>query len=625
MMCSAMIVEDTKRSPIRIGRLPLLGLAVTLGLLRTGNAEAFPLFDVTNQDQVPHGTELAAPDVHDLQHQLQIVNGLAAPAGGGWTFVPRIDVQELLTDNVLQAHSPRTWDLVTYFAPGFNLAGDLPRVQMTFSYAPTLSLYARTSSLDALTQDLNGLASVTLVPETFYVDARATSGVQSLYGGVAGIGGLGAQTGAGATAQTAIPTLGGNAAGLNRNDEVQTTSVSVSPYLLQNFGEWGTGRVGYSLGVTRTSTLTGFASPPIPTGGSNGQTLISNEGTANFTSGEILQFLQNSIDLDASTSQTTNGTNGAVPEFTVINPNGTVQVISAPPGQSTSSRVIVTDRISYAVSHDLTLFVSGGHEDIVYSNQVLSGTNPTIGANGAVVPNFTFTNLAGTSVHDLTWSFGGTWTPSPDSSLTLSYGHENGFNSFSANGYYQATARTQVNVSYGSTLGTQLESVQNQLNLAANNGSGTLVNGRTGGGLFGSTNALTTQGGVFRTDTLTIGSITNLDRDIISLNLLLTKQTVSGTTANSGTSNGFNAAWLHQLQPDMTASASIAFAKQEQAAFTGVNSNSSTSVVASLAWQYQISDTVSVNVRYSFLDRSSETSALNTYQNLLILGISKTF
>jgi uncharacterized protein (PEP-CTERM system associated) len=167
--------------------------------------------------------------------------------------------------------------------------------------------------------------------------------------------------------------------------------------------------------------------------------------------------------------------------------------------------------------------------------------------------------------------------------------------------------------------------VQNQLNLAVNNGSGTLVNGLTGGGLFGANNALAAQNGVFRTDTLTIGSITTLDRDIISLNVLLTKQTTSGATSNSGTSNGFNASWLHQLQPDMTASASIAFAKQEQAAFGTLNSNSSTSVVASLAWQYQISDTVSVSLRYSFLDRSSATTALDMYQNLLIVGISKTF
>jgi hypothetical protein len=490
----------------------------------------------------------------------------------------------------------------------------------------TLSLYTETSALNSLTQDLNGLATVTLAPETLYVDLRALSGVHNVYGGLGGAGALGTPAGAGATAQTAIPTLGGNALGLTRNNEVQTTSFSISPYLLQDFGEWGSGKLGYSFSATRSATLSGFASPPIPSGGSNGQTLISNEETAHFVTGQIMQFLQNSIDVDVLTGTTTTDGNGAiVPGVAVINPNGTVSGLSAPPGQSTSSRVIVTDTISYAVSRSLVLFASGGHEDIVYSNQVLSGVNPTIGANGAPVPNFVFTNVPGTSVHDLTWSFGGTWTPSPDSSLTLSYGHQNGFSSFTANGYYQATARTLLNVSYGSTLGTQLEFVQNQLNLAANNGSGTLVNGQTGGALFGANNALAFQDGVFRTDSLTVGSTTALDRDIISVSLLFAKQTTSGVNSSSGTSKGGTVSWLHQMQPDMTVSASIAYSSQDQVAFSGINSNSNSSLVASLAWQYQISDTVSVNLRYSYLERQSGTAALDMYQNMLILGISKTF
>ena len=62
--------------------------------------------------------------------------------------------------------------------------------------------------------------------------------------------------------------------------------------------------------------------------------------------------------------------------------------------------------------------------------------------------------------------------------------------------------------------------VQNQLNLATANSNGTLVNGQTGGRLFGTTNALAVQDGVFKTETLTLGSETTLDRDIISLNLI---------------------------------------------------------------------------------------------------------
>ena len=199
-------------------RLGALSMAVTLWLLRTSGVLAFPLIDLTNQDQVPQGTELAAPDAQDLQHQLEIANGLAPPAGGGWTFVPRIDVQELLTDNVEEQHSPRQADLVSYFAPGFSLAGDLPRLQVSLSYAPTLSIYTRTGSLNSLTNQLNGLATVTLMPDLAYVDVRALSGVHNLYGGLGGIGTIGAPAGAGATAQTAIPTLAGNAAGPEQDE-----------------------------------------------------------------------------------------------------------------------------------------------------------------------------------------------------------------------------------------------------------------------------------------------------------------------------------------------------------------------------------------------------------------------
>ena len=57
----------------------------------------------------------------------------------------------------------------------------------------------------------------------------------------------------------------------------------------------------------------------------------------------------------------------------------------------------------------------------------------------------------------------------------------------------------------------------------------------------------------------------------------------------------------------------------------GVNPGNSTSIAASLAWQYQISDTVSASLRYSFFERQSAATRFNFYQNMLILGISKTF
>ena len=112
-----------------------------------------------HEGQVPPGTELAAPDAQDLQHQLQLVNGLSAPLGGGWTIIPRIDLQEELTDNVLQAHSPRRLDLATLVSPGIAIAGDTPRVRLTFDFAPTLSLYARTGNLNSLTEQMSGIGN----------------------------------------------------------------------------------------------------------------------------------------------------------------------------------------------------------------------------------------------------------------------------------------------------------------------------------------------------------------------------------------------------------------------------------------------------------------------------------
>jgi hypothetical protein len=598
-------------------RLGALGIVVALWLLRAGGVLAFPLIDFSNQDQVPQGAELAVPDAQDLQHQLEIANGLAAPAGGGWTFVPRIDVQELLTDNVEEQHSPRHADLVSYFAPGFSLAGDLPRLQVSLSYAPTLSIYTRTGSLNSLTNQLNGLATVTLMPDLAYVDVRAVSGVHNLYGGLGGLGTIGAPAGAGATAQTAIPTLAGNAAGLNKLNEVQTTSFVISPYLLHDFGDWGTGKVGYSFGLSRSDTPSGFASAPFPTGGSNGQTLLSNEELAHFSTGDFLGLLKNTIDLDMLQGRTYLDLDGAVTAA------GSPSLMDS----STSSRIVFTDTISYDLTRSLAVFVSGGHEDITYSSQTISGAPGFLEANGALLPTYTYRDVPGISIHDLTWRFGGIWTPSPDSSLTIGYGHQNGYNSISADGHFQATARTLLTVSYSSVLGTQLEYLQNRLNLAGTNGTGALINAQTGGPLFGATNALAAQDGVYRTDELNVGSRTTFERDIIAFGLLLAKQTSSQSTATPSSSKSVSATWLHQMRPDMTTSAAISFAIQDHTIGNAGSSNAgnSTSIVASLAWQYQISDTLSANVRYSFLEQQSPIAVYSLFQNMLILGISKTF
>ena len=572
----------------------LLGLAAVLLLAPMARVAAFPLLDAATEDQVPAGTELATPDAQDLRHQLQIVNGLAAPVGGGWTIVPQVDLQEMLTDNAEQTHSPRQWDLVTYIRPGVNIAGDLPRVQLLFNYSPALALYARTTSLNALTQQMNGLGQVVLVPDLAFVDVRAVAGVHSQYGGLGGLGDVGTPATADVATTTAtIPTLAGNSQGLNKNNEVQTFSYGISPYLLRRFGDWGTGKLGYSLDVTRSNTLSGFASAPFPTGGANGQTLVTNEEIGHFATGDSLQSLQNSIDIDLTQTQTRTDASFA---------SATTGL--AEQSQTTSStREIFSDQITWQMNRSVALSASGGHENITYSG---------FGAQ---------------AINDFTWNLGTTLTPGPNTSLTVSYGHQNGFNSWTVNGHYALTARTLLTVSYAQTLGTQLEYLQNQLNLATARG-GTLVNAQNGGGtLFNGTNARAAQNGVCRTETLTLGSTTALERDTFAVNLLMVRQTQTGTgqAGNSGTSKTVSLSWIHAMRPDMTLGASFAYALQDQSGTSSFNPGNNTSFAAGLTWQYQISDTVTTGVRYSLLNRSSAVAAFNTYENQLIFGISKRF
>lgn len=583
-------------------------------LAGTEHAAALPFFDSASTDQVPSGTELSSPDVQSLQQQLQLANGLAAPAGGGWTIIPRIDLQEELTDNVLEANSPRRADLVTYVSPGINIAGDLPRVQATFDFAPTLAIYARTSDLNAVTDQMNGLATITLVPDLLFVDVRAMAGVQSLYGGLGGLGTLGQPAGQAATVQAQIPSLGGNYLGLYADNEVQTSTFGITPYVLRRFGDYGTLKVSDSLNVTRSAEVSGFLASPLPSaGGAYGQTLVSNEENAHFVSGDILSVFQDTFDADVLIGQTTQDATGA-------GINGGFQI---PASQYTSSSIIVTDQINYAVSRSLSVFVSGGHEDITYSDQSLQGVN------GSAATGYNYNNLGIPQIHDLVWSLGATWTPSPDSSLTVSYGHLDGFNSLSVNGHYAPTARTLWTVSYGTMLGTQLQQLQSQFNLAGANGTGALVNAQTGGQLFGAANALGVQDGVFKTTTLALGSQTTWDRDMVAVNLLMATESNFGVGIASYTAQTETASvsWLHQMRPDMTVSAAVSYSIQNQpGGGTSIyNPGNITSIVASLAWQWQLSPTVSTSARYSFLEQQASYSAFSFYQNIFIVGISKHF
>jgi hypothetical protein len=570
---------------------------------------------------------LPSTDVQGLQSRLKQTNPALPATSPGWTFVPRITLQEALTDNALQTTTPRVADAITVFAPGVNIVASTARLNLTLDYSPTLLMHAVEGPLNELTQQLNLTGLVTVIPDLAYVDVRALSGVQSQLGGLADVGTLGAggySSAAAASSGVLAPANAGvgtgiGTAGLTKNNEVQTTSFGISPYLLRDLGDYGTFKVGVSGNYSRYDQVTGFLASPLPSGGVNGSSLFSTEEIAHYGTSQFLTKFQDSIDIDLMQASSHNDGLTATSINTLT---GVVTPITEPSGSFYSRRMTATNTLTYALTHTLSVFGTGGYQTISYSNGVANNVN------------------------GITWNLGFNYNPSPDSGLSVSYGHINGTNSWTANGHVAIGGRSQATLSYSNTLGTQLENLQNQLNNSAINVNGQLVNAITGGPNFVATNALGVQTGVFRYSTLTAGFSTGWDRDQVNLTAAWSIQTsvqpgstfttefidpatgslvIFNQPSGGGTSatdlKTATAQWTHLINPDTTLSASASYSLLRRSGGAGNDGSLSTAV----GLQYMLSASTSLSARYTFFDRISRIPGYTMYENLLLLGLTKTF
>jgi uncharacterized protein (PEP-CTERM system associated) len=582
-----------------------------------GGAAAFPFFDPTNTDTVPGaaplGTELPATDVTGLRNQLRLVNPAAAGNPSAWTIVPRLTLQEMFTDNAYEVSSPRSPDAVTIVAPGVKILADTARLRMSLDYQPNLLVHAINGPLNSLTQQLTASGLLTVAPDFAYVDVTAISGVQSRLGALAGTGTLGAGNAGLAPATATNAASGGTGQGLNRDNEVQTSSFGISPYLLRQFGDYGSGKLGASVNASSYSSITGFAASPLPTGGGgNGSSsLLTTEQIAHYATGEAMQKLQYSLDVDLSQSHTQTGSASATAGTTTVTEPGTT---------FTSERQTLNNQLSYAVSHSLILLGAVGEQHIQYSgNQA-----PTISG--------------------LIWNVGFTYTPSPDSTMTVTYGRLNGTNAAQASGHFAVGGRSLLTFSYSNTVGTQLENLQNQINNAAIGAQGGLVTAQTGGPALIGINALGVQNGVYRFSTFNTAFSTQWDRDSFQATLTWSEQSsVTPTLANTtiGTDAAGNpveipsvisttgptsavwtagAYWTHIMSEDLTLSTSASYSFIHRSG----NLNDG-SLATAVGLQYTLSPSTTLSARYSFFDRVSKIPGYTLYENILLLGATKQF
>lgn len=529
--------------------------------------------------------------VGDLRGQLQqyLPGLLPRDTGPAFLVTTSLGVDMGITDNALHADRPRRTDLFTEFSPSIQVSGDTARLKVNLSYAPVASVYARTSSQTRLDQFGNAVALATIVPDAVFLDVRGSITQQSRTGGY---GRTSSQT-------------------LNRDDQIQSTALSVTPYAEHRFRGWGTGRIGYSLARTiengRSNQNALDASQALQLNGTGfGATgnLTTQRERASFVTGENLGRVNNAVAVEA------------------------VQYSGGDLSYRGAHRNQITNDVGYAVTRTITALVGFGYQDL------------------------RFGGAPGVRINEPIWSVGGRITPDPDSTITVSYGHRDGFNAAVVDGAYSPTARTRVFVRYSTGLTTDAEEQQNLLQSTNVGPTGLLVDSVTGAPVTSSSGAFGTQNGLYRLRRFSITGLFVLPRDALSVGLAQDDRTsVSATTASAGvaaapagsSNSGIigTVSWQHELTPALTSSASISYGLESNGSVGGAASQGSPRTIqTSVALNYIFTQTLTGNVRYSFVDRSggsAQTTQFNSSpfgygqagqnltENLLLAGLRKSF
>ena len=527
-------------------------------------------------------------NVENLRPQLErYFNTATLPAvAPTWVFDASLGVDVGVTDNALRLAAPRRADFFTVISPTLSATGDTARFKTNLSYSPLVQVYATQGSQTRVSQYFNGRSLAIVVPDAVFVDVRGDVTQSS-------------QLGSGFN--------DGPSANYNRQNQVQTTSFSVTPYAEHRFGGWGTARVGYSFARSLQDSDDRFNTVNL-VGTNRGYGSIGNLTTqrerASFATGENF---------------------GRVNDLTVAE---AIQY-SGTGSYSDAHRNQIFSQLGYALTRKVTLLGGLGYQDIVYSGSRTGGVRDD-----------------GIRINEPTWNTGVRYTPNADSTITVLYGRRDGSANVSFEGQFAPTARTRVIGRYSTGITSDLEGAQDVLATTSVGPGGFVtdtVTGApvgTGGGGFG------VQNGVYRVKRLSLTGLLLAARDSYSVTLTQEDRTTLSTSVSpftgavipngtSGTSLYVSGSWSHELAPDMTSNVSVQYGttnNTSQFLGTAGNGGRQDTVSFSAALSKQFTATLSGTVRYTFTDQFgargntlSRYNAGNYTENILLVGLRKGF
>ena len=317
---------------------------------------------------------------------------------------------------------------------------------------------------------------------------------------------------------TVQPTYGGygpaGTVAVSNQDETQTLSFSAHPYLRQAFDDFGTAELGavvsYASQNSLTNSLSSGQSVPIAPVGE--QNFTSEQEYFSLTSGPAFGRTSASMMVSGNQSTGSGVMNNAYQNSAVMN-------------------------LGYAITRSITALTSFGYDDIHYAG----------------IPPYNFSGGE--------WSVGGRWIPNPDSSITVTYGSQQGVQSAQVNASYALTARTRIYARYSEGITTGLEQLLNSMNGSSLDTAGNPVAGGVPVQLSNSFYGV--QNNLARVTDASVTVTTLRERDAISLTFShqQSQQIAAASAASAGSQNSTGwygtLAWQRSLWPDLNASAFV--------------------------------------------------------------------
>jgi uncharacterized protein (PEP-CTERM system associated) len=356
-------------------------------------------------------------------------------------------------------------------------------------------------------------------------------------------------------------------------DATQTYSFAASPYALHRFGDWGTAEIGASLERTSTSALQngGVAAAA-------NQSVTTTGGHAAFVTGEAFARYNG-----AALAETTNFAGTGV--------------------LSGAYRNAVSIDNGYAMTRRITALATLGWEDIHYS-----GSAPL-------------------HIDDAVWNIGVRLEPSPDSTITIRYGHQDGLDAFSVDAAVQPTARTHLYARYSEGLTTTAEQLQNALATSDLDTQGNPIDHTTGAPLVPIGDFFGLQNSLYKTTLASLTGVLLLDRDTLSLSfesqtqILVSAGSAAGLAAGNTSGLFGTVSWSHALRPNLESAVSVQYGTQRN---DGPPADSQQLVGVSASLSYALSPTLSGSVQFSY-NQSIAANPVGGAQGLFLVSLVKTF